>query len=191
MGNIGDKIMEVERDYQIPQKSKKKSVWFWIFLAGLALLVVLGLGSCIMTFSSLFEKVANRKAATEVFLAQVLAGELPAAEDPIYHPQSGITEENLAYVNKLIRTAGEPVEIQEAACSGKTNASTDPINSGTFVFCNTAIQYTKTTGRVEMTWKLLDEEWKILRFYSAYESMPEIAPTEDSTNGQSDSTVTD
>ena len=183
--------MEVERDYQIPQKSKKKSAWLWVFLAGIALFVVFGLGSCIMMFSGLFEKVANRKAATEVFLAQVLPGELPAADDPIYHPQSGITEENLAYVNKLIRTAGEPVEIQETACSGKANASTDPINSGTFVFCNTAIQYTNTTGRVEMTWKLLDEEWKILRFYSGYESMPEITPAEDVTNDRSDNTVTD
>lgn len=166
--------------YEIEPEKKKRSALFWILSALGGIVLIFGLGSCVMMFGRLFQHVTERQIATTEFLETALVEGLPNADSGMYHPQSGVTDENLIEVQDYIRMAGPPKTVSETGCNVTTKASTNALENGTLAQCRTDIEYAETDGFVFMIWKLEGEDWKILNFNTQYDKdvRPESSETD-------------
>lgn len=137
-------------------------------LIGIGILILAGIGSCVFSLSSLFATASERQDATNAFIEDIQANGLPSAKALIWHPEAGVEQSGLDELQEMISYFGSAEHIGETSCHAQSVASTRK-SSGTFVMCETPLSYAETTGKVEMTWKVESEDWKVLRFYSQYQ----------------------
>lgn len=155
---------ETDRPYQ---NDKPKRRVRNLVILGLGVLIVLGMGSCVLALSSLYSMASERQEATHAFIEDVQTSGLPQADSSIWYKELGVTQEAIEDLQNMLNFFGPATEIAETNCSAESVASsTRP--SGTFVMCVTSLSFETTTGQFEMTWKKESEDWKISRFYAGY-----------------------
>lgn len=166
--------------YETPPK-KRSSIKRYIFI-GIGVLVLLGMGSCVWMFVGIAQKSVERQHATKIFVEAILADGLPDANDGVYHSEGGITQAALDKVNIMIREYGAPESIGEPSCGVTVSANTNATENGTFANCVTEIEYVATAGRITTKWKMQDEAWKLIYFYTNYDNPLEPTPEEPAPN---------
>jgi len=144
-------------DYE--ETPKRRVPWGWIVGA----IVLLLFGTCSFAFVGVFKNIGVVKPINDGFIATVLDSQLPPANAGSYSEASGITDEALEPVNRMISTLGAPDEIGETSCSENSHAGTGQ-SSGQFVSCTGSVTYSATPATLFTTWKKEGEDWKILTF---------------------------
>ena len=140
--------------YAKPQR-KKRGVLKWVLIS-ISVLVVLGLGSCVMMFKNMFEMAEARKAPTIELIQNAFEDGLPDLDSGVYAEGVGFTQEAIEQINRLKRRTGAPVAYAETNCSFNTST-----NRGTFAPCTTTLKFEETSGIIIVTWQKKADEWKI------------------------------
>ncbi len=151
---------------QQPQTNKNPALKY--ILIGVGLLVLLGMGSCVWGFGSLFAMASERQSATDEFVDAILEKGLPAMESELWSKDAGISAEGYFEVEQMVAHFAPGERASESTCNANVSARTNG-PSGTFVMCVTQTTYAATTGRIELTWKKESEDWKVYQFYTHYD----------------------
>ncbi len=143
-----------EADYTTPPP-KKNGALKWILIGG-ALLLVLGIGSCVMMFQNMFSMAEERKQPTIAFIEQAFENGLPPSGSDIYISGTGFETEVIEKLNRLKARTGPPTAYDSTFCGFNSSTS-----SGTFAPCTTKLTFEKTTGVVIVTWQKKADDWKV------------------------------
>jgi len=144
-------------DYEI--EPEKKFPWGWV-IGGIFMLLFAG---CSYAFIGIFKNIGEAKPINDAFIARVLNDQLPPVADREYSAESGITDEAIAPVNRMIATLGIPDEIGATNCSANSNASTNEL-SGEFVSCSGSVSYAISPASLATKWRKEEGVWKLLQF---------------------------
>lgn len=135
----------------------------WIAI-GVAVLVLLSLGTCVFTFGGLFAASLKAQQINEDLMAQIYETGLPPADDPIYlrMEDGGWTQRGIDQLNFFIAGAGENVSSDVPVCTAHTNELTDT-DSLDYVQCVTDHVHEKTDATSTTVWKTVGDDWKLVR----------------------------
>lgn len=142
-------------------KAKKKFPWGWTITGLIAFALF---GSCTYAFVGMFGNIEEVKPINRAFLEDALNNEMPEASDPRFSELDVFPQEGLDQIDEMLSIVGKPESIGEAACNAHSNASTNEV-SGQFVMCTTPVTFEISPANVEMTWRLEDGAWKVMRFF--------------------------
>ena len=166
--------------YETPAK-KRSGIRRYVFI-GIGILALLGMGSCVWMFVGMFQQMGDRQTATKAFVERLFVDGLPGSGDELYHRDAEITQSALDEVNGMLRDYGTPSSIGEPSCNINVSANTNSSENGTFANCVTEVEYVTTSGRLTVKWKMQDEEWKLIYFYTNYDKALEPTPEEPAPN---------
>lgn len=152
----------------VRQSQDNKNPALKYILIGVGLLVLVGMGSCVWGFGSLFAMASERQSATDEFVDGVFENGLPAMESELWSKDAGIDAESYFEVKRMVAHFAPGERANESTCNANVSAGTNG-PSGTFVMCVTQTTYAATTGHIELTWKKEAEDWKVYRFFTHYD----------------------
>ncbi|MDP3459344.1 MAG: hypothetical protein Q8S09_08730 [Hyphomonas sp.] len=147
-----------------PQRKSRRGWWI---LGGLGLAAVL-LGMCVKGGVDLFAAIGERSAASVAIAKQFTASGLPTASDPIYSRRSGVNDDAVEKVNRLIAQFGSVSDFTDASCTLNSAANTNATESGTFANCALSANSDLSPVDITVRWIREDEAWKLLAFNLNY-----------------------
>lgn len=139
---------------------KKRFPWGWT-IGGLAMFGLLG--TCSFAFVGMFQNMGVVKPINDEFIATVLSDQLPPVSEGFYSDKSGITDEAIAPVNRMIAALGPPDDIAATVCAANSYAGTGQL-SGEFVSCSGTLTYPISAASLATRWRREGEDWKLLEF---------------------------
>ena len=147
------------RDYQnMPPVKKGRS---WVKMA-LAFGVILLLGTCTYGCVNLFGSLFESQKMNSDYVRTALSDGLPDAGDPIYFDAGDFPQEGIDTLNRLLSRLGPPISIADSACNLNTKTGTS--GSGTFLDCQTSVEWSVSPGTVSVNWRKKGGDFKLRGF---------------------------
>ncbi|MFC6197047.1 hypothetical protein [Ponticaulis profundi] len=135
----------------------------WIAI-GVAVLVLLSLGTCVMSFGGLFAASLETQKVNQAFMDRVFEEGLPEIDDPIYRDGApGWSPRAISQLTYFVHGAGEVLSSEQPSCT----AHSDDLNADVVVGrveCVTQHEHPDTTATSNVVWVQEDGEWKVSKF---------------------------
>lgn len=147
-------------------RPRKSRLGWWI--AGISLVLVLLLGTCVKGGMDAYRALTARAAETEEFARYVMRNGLPPQGDPVYARRMSITQADVDAMNRYMRQFGRVSSYSQAACSIVSSANSDPVESGTFGNCFLTAEAQHSPVNITVRWVREDDAWKLHAFNVNY-----------------------